>query len=64
MKEGSKDLCFHCDDKYGPSHRCKKLFYILIISTDDKLNQQKSKDDWPKIEESCNEQGTLLTAHV
>jgi hypothetical protein len=23
-----KGLCFKCNDKYGPGHRCKKLFMI------------------------------------
>jgi hypothetical protein len=24
----AKGLCFKCNDKYGPRHRCKKLFMI------------------------------------
>lgn len=30
-----KGLCFRCNDKYGPGHRCKKLFLIQASQEDD-----------------------------
>ncbi|KAK2358597.1 hypothetical protein QL285_095771 [Trifolium repens] len=27
-----KGLCYNCDDKYAPGHRCKRSFHILIVS--------------------------------
>lgn len=38
-----KGLCFNCNEKFGPGHRCKKLFLI--------------EGSWPE-EESDNDEGT------
>lgn len=57
-------MCFHYDNKYGLGHHCKKLFHILIVPTDDKLNFQESEDDWVDTKEACNEQRILLTASI
>lgn len=34
MKE-REGICFRCNEKYGLSHRCKKLFLIQAIQDDD-----------------------------
>ncbi len=31
----NKDLCFNCDEKFAPKHRCKKLFLIEVSWPDE-----------------------------
>lgn len=46
-----KELCFHCNDKFGPGHVCKKLFMIeacweeadgdVVIEAEETINEPK-----------------------
>lgn len=46
-----KGLCFHCNDKFGPGHVCKKLFMIeacweeadgdVVIEAEETINEPK-----------------------
>ena len=36
-----KGLCYNCDDKYAPGHKCKSKF-ILLISNDDEQDMEFS----------------------
>lgn len=29
-----KGLCYNCDDKWGPTHKCKDRFFLLIAEED------------------------------
>ncbi|MCI64219.1 hypothetical protein A2U01_0085477, partial [Trifolium medium] len=31
----NKGLCFNCDDKYHPGHRCSKRQFLLLLADDD-----------------------------
>ncbi|MCI65218.1 hypothetical protein A2U01_0086476, partial [Trifolium medium] len=31
----NKGLCFNCDDKYHPGHRCSKRQFLLLLVDDD-----------------------------
>lgn len=30
-----RGLCYNCDERYGPNHRCRGKFFLLIASDDD-----------------------------
>ena len=30
-----RGLCYNCDERYGPNHRCRGKFFLLIASEDD-----------------------------
>jgi hypothetical protein len=43
-----KGLCFNCDDKFSPGHRCKKLFLIEgIYEEDNELpSEEGPREPW------------------
>jgi len=41
----SKGLCFNCDDKFFPGHRCKKLFTIEAIYEEEDLTEGEGRED-------------------
>jgi hypothetical protein len=45
-----RGLCFNCDDKFSPGHRCKKLFLIEGIYEDDAENPDEKKEPNEEIE--------------
>jgi hypothetical protein len=48
-----KGLCFKCNDKYGPGHRCKKLFmieaYLREDGDGDGIAQDAEEVDTPEV---------------
>jgi hypothetical protein len=50
-----KGLCFKCNDKYGPGHRCKRLFMIEAYrgegdDGDEAMEEEEEEsEDLPKI---------------
>lgn len=48
----AKGLCFNCDEKFSPGHRCKKLFLIEgIYEEEDQLDREGGYDPLAYIEE-------------
>ncbi|XP_042515336.1 uncharacterized protein LOC122089704 [Macadamia integrifolia] len=49
----SKGLCFNCNEKWNPSHRCKKLFLIEGMGSEGEEDEvavnEESEDEVPKI---------------
>jgi hypothetical protein len=43
-----KGLCFNCDDKFSPRHRCKKLFLIEGIYEEDneRPSEEEARETW------------------
>lgn len=33
-----KGCCYNCDEHYGPNHKCKAKFFLLIASDDESQN--------------------------
>ena len=40
-----KGLCFYCDEKFGPGHRCKRLFSIEACWPDDETKAKDQEDE-------------------
>ncbi|KAK0581463.1 hypothetical protein LWI29_014052 [Acer saccharum] len=40
-----KGLCFHCNDKYGPAHECKRLFMIQASWEDSDEDEDMEVED-------------------
>jgi hypothetical protein len=43
-----KGLCFNCDDKFSPGHKCKKLFLIEGIYEEDneRPSEEEARETW------------------
>ncbi|XP_073021562.1 uncharacterized protein [Primulina eburnea] len=51
QEKREKGLCFNCDEKYGPQHRCKSK-YLLLMGTDDDSSLYVQEDsDCHQLEE-------------
>lgn len=61
-----KGLCFHCNDKFGPRHRCKKNLQIFVATEDDEQDIKSTDiNNLPESEDCMGEtDGQLLKAHV
>ena len=44
-----RGLCFNCDEKFIPSHRCAKLFWLELKDDDGGAFIGENKDDDPEI---------------
>ena len=59
MKEHRDEgLCFNCDEKFAPGHRCKKLFFIEGCwpeeDSDDEIGDIEEKEDSDELEISLH----------
>lgn len=50
-----KGLCYNCDEKFGPGHRCKKLFLIEGSWSDDEEDDGKEVEEIEEKGEEENE---------
>ena len=60
-----KGLCYHCNEKLGPCHHCKKTLQIMIVAEDEaKQNERELAEipEWEFSEEVSETQ--LLSANV
>ena len=74
QKRREKGLCFYCNEKFGPGHRCKKELNIILVEEEEeeeaqsKLKGEISAEDGPggdwNMEESNAIEASLFTAHV
>ncbi|OMO61303.1 Retrotransposon gag protein [Corchorus olitorius] len=51
----SKGLCFNCDERFQPGHRCKKLFWLEVMEDNDKEGQ---------VEEHLNLEAAEISIHA
>ena len=72
QKRREKGLCFSCNEKFGPGHRCKKELNIILVEEEEyaqsklkgEISAEDSADgDWSMVESSAIE-ASLFTAHV
>lgn len=53
-----KGLCYNCEENFGPPHRCKSRFLLLLAEDDDDFSGEASNfsfvtaDDNPPVEEA------------
>ena len=75
QKRREKGLCFSCNEKFGPGHRCKKELNIILVEEEEEEEEEQSKlkgelssengadEDWSTVESNAIE-ASLFTAHV
>jgi len=54
-----KGLCYNCDDKYSPGHRCKSRFFLLIHDDEEQPNPKTSPPESPKPDATGSAQLSL-----
>lgn len=64
-----KGLCFHCDEKYTPKHRCKKkemreLRVLLVNDTEEIEILQATPTEEEEEDTSVTEMGDLVELHL
>ena len=59
-----KGLCFHCDDKFFPGHKCKKQLNILLVHNDESENSEDVDRDWAPVDSEPPEMNNIFTASV
>ncbi|XP_078447009.1 uncharacterized protein LOC144715877 [Wolffia australiana] len=65
QKRREKGLCYNCNEKFGPGHRCKKTLQILIVSEEDRDKSDPDTDAIVDIEANdIPPEAQLLSAHV
>lgn len=60
-----KNLCFWCDEKYSPAHKCekKKMFNLQVVTAEDEPENFHEVEEFPEEEEDeGNDQGITLCA--
>ena len=45
-----KGLCFHCDEKFAPGHKCRKRLNILLVHDDEIGEADHSDQDWAPVD--------------
>ncbi|XP_078431081.1 uncharacterized protein LOC144702930 [Wolffia australiana] len=65
QKRREKGLCYNCNEKFGPGHRCKKTLQILIVSEEEQNKLDPNISDIVEVEENAiPPEAQLLSAHV
>ena len=59
-----KGLCFHCDDKFSPGHKCKKHLNILLVHDDEMGDSDNLDQDWAPVDSDSPEMNNIFTAFV
>ena len=57
-----KGLCFHCDEKFSPGHKCKKQLNILLVHDDEQEPSDDSEPDWAPVDTDSPEVNNIVTA--
>ena len=65
QKRREKGLCFSCNEKFGPRHRCRKELNIRLVEEEEQVQSAEdgADGDWCMVESSAIE-ASLFTAHV
>ena len=45
-----KGLCFHCDEKFSPGHKCKKQLNFLLVHDDEQEPSDDPEPDWAPVD--------------
>ncbi|XP_078442298.1 uncharacterized protein LOC144711996 [Wolffia australiana] len=64
QKRREKGLCYNCNEKFGPGHRCKKTLQIVIVSEEERDNGEPDAVAILEVEEDNSPEAQLLSAHV
>ena len=59
-----KVLCFHCDEKFQPGHKCKKQLNIFLVHDEDEDVLDNVESDWSPIGTESVEVSAMFTACV
>ena len=59
-----KGLCFHCDDKFSPGHKCKKQLNILLVHDEEMGDAGDLDQDWAPVDSDSPEMNNIFTAFV
>ena len=59
-----KGLCFHCDEKFSPGHKCKKQLNILLVHDDEREPSDEPEPDWAPVDIDSPEVNNIFTAFV
>jgi hypothetical protein len=57
-----KGLCFNCDEKFGPGHRCKKIFFIESCWDNEGVDEGESETDEAQKEDT--EENLAISLHA
>lgn len=65
MERQDKGLCYNCDDKYSPGHRCKmqRLYLLDDSGTEDECGSQEIESTQEEVE-NLNESETEETPEI
>ncbi|CAA7397074.1 unnamed protein product [Spirodela intermedia] len=66
QKRRDKRLCYYCNEKFAPGHRCKKELNIIIVDEDQKSIEDDSTDEgWELFDQAIsNTDEKAFIAHV
>ena len=59
-----KGLCFHCEEKFNPGHKCKKQLNILIVHDEDEDFTDTTESDWSPADGETVTTNSIFTACV
>uniref|UniRef100_A0A2N9J7H4 Chromo domain-containing protein n=1 Tax=Fagus sylvatica TaxID=28930 RepID=A0A2N9J7H4_FAGSY len=58
-----KGLCFNCDEKFGPGHRCKKLFFIEACLDEEQMDIGE-EDETDEIQPEEMDENLSISLHA
>ncbi|GAV61785.1 hypothetical protein CFOL_v3_05311, partial [Cephalotus follicularis] len=59
-----KGLCYNCDEKYNPGHKCKAKFLLLLTDSDDEYEDTKGEATLEVLATKDEEQELLETSFL
>lgn len=62
VERRKKGLCYYCDEKYSPGHKCKEPKFFQIDATDHNSSEEASPFEGPEEEDEDNQPDNELPA--
>ena len=59
-----KGLCFHCDERFAPRHKCRKQLNILLVHDEEIGEADHSDQDWAPVDIDPTEVNGINAASV
>ena len=59
-----KGLCFHCDERFAPGHKCRKQLNILLVHDEEIGEVDHSDQDWAPVDFDPTEVNGIYAASV
>ena len=59
-----KGLCFHCDERFAPGHKCRKQLNILLVHDDEIGEANHSDEDWAPVDSDSTEVNVIHAVFV